>query len=446
MKNIFIIALLLFTLTGCEKLTNVIDQDPPNSLVPENVAVNAAGARNLLNGTYAMLHDQYYYLYSETVPGLLSGSMKSNGFLASVKFADNAVLADQSDVNSIWTAYYKMINQANWVIQLVNKLPEGELSQPEKDALLAQAKALRAMAHFDALRYFGQFYDLNSKLGVIIRTEPVNFTTREIKRSSVAEAYNLILSDLDFAVSKAPDFTKPIFISKTAAKALKARVLLFKGDYLQAANLANEVITDGKRSLSVPFSKGFSDGFNSSESIFMRATDAVTFTSDRKKFTYGSRHAIASPWLQGMMAGDPRVASTYLASNSSILKTNNTAFSAPTYFIRLAEMYLIKAEGLARSGAPLADAKAALEVIISRAYGKPSFSLATTHEELLNDIFKETIRELCFENGSDWFATIRFEKIKTLKPKVTSSDQYILPIPESELLGNALFGVQNPGY
>ena len=447
MKNIFLISFLIILLTGCKKLTDVIDRNPPNNLVPENVAHTAEGARNLLNGAYAMLHDQYYYMHiSEMIPATMSGYMARNGFLVNLQFRDNNVQPDLADVNNSWIAIYKLINQANWVIQLVEELPEGEMSQAEKNSITAQARALRAMGHFDALRFFGQYYDVNSAFGVIIRTEPVNFTTRYIARSTVAEVYEQVLSDLDFAIQNGPAFSKPIFMSGLAAKALKARVLLFKGEYAAAATTADEVISSNARSLSPTYDKVFSDGFNSSEMIFMRATDEVTFTLDRKKFTYGSRHGIASPLFKNLMAGDPRIAATYSPANSAILKVNNATFFSPTYFLRLSQMYLIKAEALARSGAALDEAKAPLLVVRSRAFGSPQTSAAATMDELLDEIYKEIVKELAFENGSEWFAAIRFNKIMTIKPTVTSQDQFILPIPEAEIQGNALFGVQNPGY
>ena len=447
MKNIFLISFLIILLTGCKKLTDVIDRNPPNNLVPENVAHTAEGARNLLNGAYAMLHDQYYYMHiSEMIPATMSGYMARNGFLVNLQFRDNNVQPDLADVNNSWIAIYKLINQANWVIQLVEELPEGEMSQAEKNSITAQARALRAMGHFDALRFFGQYYDVNSAFGVIIRTEPVNFTTRYIARSTVAEVYEQVLSDLDFAIQNGPAFSKPIFMSGLAAKALKARVLLFKGEYAAAAATADEVISSNARSLSPTYDKVFSDGFNSSEMIFMRATDEVTFTLDRKKFTYGSRHGIASPLFKNLMAGDPRIAATYSPANSAILKVNNDTFFSPTYFLRLSQMYLIKAEALARSGAALDEAKAPLLVVRSRAFGSPQTSAAATMDELLDEIYKEIVKELAFENGSEWFAAIRFNKIMTIKPTVTSQDQFILPIPEAEIQGNALFGVQNPGY
>lgn len=448
MKRFFIIILAAFLFSGCSKLTDVLEVTPPNNLTPENVAPNRDGLLKLLNGAYAQLHNQYYYQHIEFVPGALAGTMQRGTGIAfpDLQYQDNNLNATMGNVNNLWSAFYKMINQANWVLKLIERLPAGEITEIEKEEVIAQARGLRGMATFDALRFFGQFYDVSSPYGVLVRTEVVDFTNRHLQRSTVADTYAQIFADLDAAIEKAPDFTKSIYFSKTSAKAFKARAMLYKGEYAAAAQLADEVINDGKRTLSPTFAAVFSSGFASTEMIFMRATDAVTYVADRKKLTYSSGSTFVTPWLKTFMTGDPRAPLSYNATNNYVLKVNNTTFFGPTYFMRLAEMYLIKAEGLVRSGAPLADAKLPLQAVRSRAFGTPQVSSATTSEALLNEIHAEIIKELCFENGSDWFANTRFGKIMGIKPKVTSVNQYILPIPESETLSNTLFGPQNPGY
>jgi starch-binding outer membrane protein, SusD/RagB family len=444
MKIIFYF-IFIISLFGCKKLTNVIDREPPNNLVPENVVNNVQDARNLLNGAYAMLNDQYYYLsLPEKIPALMAGT--SSLRTGSSQFQLNAVLPDLAELNSCWVALYKLINQANWVIKLVAALPNTEITDAERQSIIGQALALRAMGHFDALRFYGQHFDVNSKYGVVILTEPSNFTTRHVKRSTVAEVYNQILTDLDAAIEKAPVFSKSIYMSKTAAKALKARVLLHKGDYTAAATVADDVIVTGGRTLSPTYARVFSDGFAATDMIFMRGTDTVSYTADRKKFTYGNLANVASTWFKTLMTGDPRIAATYTAATGLILKVNNVTFFATTYYIRLAEVYLIKAEALARSGAALTDAKAPLLTVKTRAYGTAQTSPATTIDQLLDEIFNEYIKELAFENGTELTAAIRFNKLKTIKPSVLNVNQYILPIPETELSGNNLFGEQNPGY
>lgn len=438
----------ILCLASCSKLTDVLHVEPPNNLDQDNVVKDAAGARALVNGVYAQFHNQYYHMHTEMVPALLTGTMDRGTAAVNLQFITNEVSPTLTDVANMWTAFYSLANHANWAIKLVGELPDSELPGTEKAELIAQAHGLRAMAHFDALRFFGQFYDLNSTYGVVVRDEPSDYTNRFKRRGTVAEVYRLILDDLDEAILNGPDFEKPVLFSKTAAKALKARVLLYRGEYAGAAALAGEVIREETRSLSPTFAEVFSTGFNSTEMILMRATDAVTAaaTTDRKRFTYTNLAAIAGDLSKDLLEGDPRQAVTYNQANNQILKVDNQTFHRPTYFIRLAEMYLIQAEGLARSGAPLEEAKAPLETLVSRALGTPYTSPAADAGALLDEIYEEIIRELCFENGSDWFASLRFGKIREVKPTVISESQYVLPVPESEVHNNILFGRQNPDY
>ncbi|TRX61819.1 RagB/SusD family nutrient uptake outer membrane protein [Fulvivirga sp. M361] len=451
MKHIYIILIIILTITGCG-LTDVLDNEPPNNLVPENVVNDVSGAENLLNGAYATLNEQGYYLHTEYTPGLLSGSMEIRTTIGDAQLEQNAVETDNSvTLPTLWGVFYEMINAANNVIDLVPELDDNLFLNGRKEEIIGEAHFLRAMAHFDALRYFGQFYDLNSALGVITRTEPSDFVTRNLGRSSVRDVYELIIEDLDVAINQSPDLTVPYYSSKTSAKALKARVRLYMGEYAEAAVLADEVIEEGLVSLSSTFADVFDDGITSDEMIFMRYRDDVNFNSallNRKRFQYGFRWYQAGEWLVDLMGTDPRAGETYSLSNLSIQKVYNIDTYNPTYYIRLAEMYLIKSEGLARSGASLEEAKAPLEEIRSRAFGSPQISAATTIPELLDEIYTEIVLELSFEHGAEWFAGIRFDKIIDNKPTVTSIDQYILPIPQSEIDANGALSIgdQNPGY
>jgi hypothetical protein len=446
MKKILLYITILLMATSCE-LTDVINQNPPNHLVPENVLQNEGDASALLNGVYSTIisySSAHYYMYSELIPSGMSGSMSTIGTgSANTQFTTNTLLFDNSNVNSYWTILYQTVNGANNVISLVSLLPDALFELKSKSELIGEAHFLRAMATFDLLRYFGEFYDINSRYGIIIRTEPVNFVTRDKARSTVADSYTQILSDLDYAIANAPDFSVTYRGSKTAAKALKARVLLFMGRYADAATMANEVITENKRSLETSFANVFNKGLTSNEMILMTHRHSASDTEDnnRKRF-YAGRPG--TTWLPSYMAGDPRTSVSY--SGTTILKTNHTATFRPTYFIRLAEMYLIKAEALAFSGATLENIKQPLNVIRQRA-GIGSSS-ATTLDAVKNDIFAEYVRELVFENGSEWFAAIRFGKIMQLKPSITSIHQFILPIPESEIAGNGALSNsdQNQGY
>ncbi|VAW13712.1 Cell surface glycan-binding lipoprotein, utilization system for glycans and polysaccharides (PUL), SusD family, partial [hydrothermal vent metagenome] len=427
--------------------TDVLDNDPPNNLVPENVVQNEDDAKALLNGVYGAIiprESWAYYLFTEMIPSTLIGSMSGRIGWLFPRFDNNDIFSNDGTVEAYWLIFYEVIDHANNVIKVIDELPDTEFSGNTKAEIIGEAHFLRAMATFDALRYFGQFYDLNSNLGIILRTEPANFATRDKPRSTVAESYTQIMSDLDFAIANAPDFSVTYRASKTAAKALKAKVLLFQGKHATAAALAKEVINERTRSLESDFVAVFDNGLNSSEMILMthRDEDSDDDQLNIKRLFYAA--TTGTTWFPALMAGDPREAFTY--DGATILKVNHEDTFRPTYFMRLAEMYLIQAEGLAFSGADLTTSKAPLDIIRNRA--GIGDSPALTIDELKDDIFNEIARELAFENGSEWFAAIRFDKAMTLKPEIISVNQYILPIPEEEIIGNGALTLadQNPGY
>lgn len=446
MKKIIIIFTLATIIQSCT-LADSINQDPPNNLVPENVVKNEEDARALLNGVYSQIisyTNAYYYMYSETIPSALMGTMsRAGGSTDDAEFFDNKVESRNSSVKSYWLIMYTVMDAANTAISKTSELNDDQITPQAKREIIGEAKFLRAMATFDALRYFGQFYDLDSQLGVIVRTKPVNFTTRSKKRSTVRQTYSQILEDLNSAIENAPAFTISYKGSKLAAKALKAKVLLFMEEYEAAAQVANEVITSGARSLEPNFADVFDTGITSSEPIFMTFRDASSDTEEnnRKRF-YAGR--VGEGWFTQLMEEDPRKEATY--NEDVVLKTNNETSFRPTFFLRLSEMYLIKAEATLRATNSVEQSKLALNIINERAGLAPS--TATSVEQLKDELFEAYIKELAFENGADWFAGIRFDKAKELKENLSSKDQYILPLPISEIEGNEELTLadQNPGY
>lgn len=442
---IYIITICLFA--SCE-LVEVLENDPPNNLVAENVVESEADARALLNGIYTTITSRVndkYYLYSELIPSTLIGSMSSSGTGPSNSgFANNSVEFDNPHIKDYWTMFYKTMDIANNTIEQTTQLSDELISETSRREIIGEARYLRAMSTFDALRYYGQFFNKNSDLGIVLRTEPSNFVNRDKSRNTVLESYMQILSDLDAAILDAPNYSISYRASKTAAKALKSKVFLYMEEYALAAALADEVINEGTTSLAPDFETVFSQGLNSQEMILMTYRDENSDAEDNNRKRFYSGRTSSTSWFANLMDNDPRKPFTF--DGIEVLKTNNLETFRPTYFLRLAEMYLIKAEGLAFSGATLQEASAPLNIIRNRAgIGNTP---ATNIAELKNDIFNEIARELAFENGSEWFAAIRFNKAMTLKTTITTVNQYILPIPEEEINGNGALTLanQNPGY
>ena len=117
------------------------------------------------------------------------------------------------------------------------------------------------------------------------------------------------------------------------------------------------------------------------------------------------------------------------------------------HLIRLADIYLMKAEALLRSGGSNAEATSLLNAVRSRAWGNDSQNYA---EATLQNIALERKLELAWEAWSRQDC-IRFKTFQNARfwKEVTATNQsphlLIFPIPRTALESNRAL-VQNPGY
>jgi len=462
-KNIGIAVLLSAVFTGCN-LTNVTDVLPENQLFEQEAITTVNQAQGALYGAYGILKAgsefSVYAPAGATLLGLTSmpGASAGSGELS---YFENNVSSSNSNAEAFYTQAYKLLNNANHIIQKTTLLSSPD---PRKNEIIAEAKFLRALSHFYLLRLFGQFYNMDSKYGVVVKTEPVTAVERAT-RNSVKETYELIFSDLDYAIENGPVFTNTFYASRIAAKALKAKVLLYAKQYQEAATLAKEVITADPAKLKLE--KDYIDifrkkivgviGNSSAEVIFQTPFDDK---QDRNNKAYQFRaFYIPSDYYVNLMKGDNRdsvaitiVVSTGLPRNN---KFNGSTFNGQTltadteYFLRLDETYLILAEAAARSNPDLSIARDAVNMIRKRA----DMPETTTNAKaaLLEEIRIEKIKELGGESGEEWFDLVRYAtegnlKVSDFKSGVVTETRYILPIPFETVRLNSGLVEQNPGY
>ena len=114
--------------------------------------------------------------------------------------------------------------------------------------------------------------------------------------------------------------------------------------------------------------------------------------------------------------------------------------------MRLAEIYLIRAEARAQLGT-LSGAQTDLNAVRQRANLPPT--TASSQEALLDAIATETLHEFFTEQGTRWFNLVRTSKasetLQPIKPAWQPTD-VLLPVPQAELLANPNLQPQNPGY
>ncbi|NHN25297.1 RagB/SusD family nutrient uptake outer membrane protein [Flavobacterium jejuense] len=454
----YLIAILLFiSLISCE-LTDIDKIEPDYKIDPELNFSNAHNSEQALVGLYnKTLLSQGISLYNDSDHSRMSveliSSFGASQFDLNLLNPNAATLLHYSDP-------YIAINTANYVIKGVSAMDDDLFAGNRKAEILGEARFLRSFSFFRLLRSYGQHWDRNSDYGIVIHTEPNNEIIIK-PRSNVQETYNQILLDLDFAIANAPSFSTAVYVSKEAAQAFKARVLLYYGGnaaYTEAANLCDAVINSGNFSWEVSYADIFTKTYSSSESILVNHWDGSERSNGNIKPIFYTIFYKVSPYYRNLMPiNDPR-RPFVIAPGNTVGKYKNSNIpgvfgSSATFYMRLAEVYLIKAECLARNGGSLTDAQSALDEVRARV-GLPS-TAAPNINQLLADIRKEKLLDLAFEDAEPWFDLVRYHilgdiNISNFKPTIDVAtngvSQFILPIPPSSLrLSNGVV-VQNPGY
>jgi hypothetical protein len=359
-----------------------------------------------------------------------------------------------SEIYQVWANSYHSINAVNIVLNKIDVLTGDEKTQIE-----GEAKFLRALAYYYLVNLYATPYsagNVATSPGVPLILEPVTgyIPDRDkLPRASVEAVYTQIVNDLKDGAAKMPLSNPNFRANKYAALALLSRVYLSQARYPEAATAANDVIESGEFTLVSTFDKAFNNASNSTEDIFaiQQSSQSNSGTSNFGMTTFYSGDPIGRGEIQitnahiaKYAAGDTRKTFFYAGSSISGQNGNMTAKWRDLYraipVIRLAEMYLTRAEANYRKGgaptgpnSPLDD----VNEIRNRANLADLGSIANA-----DVIVRERYFELAFEG--ERFFTVKRLKITTGGLSYDDPKK-ILPIPQRELdLGNAL--PQNTGY
>jgi hypothetical protein len=448
-RLILIIVTLISALfqTSCE----LLDPKPTNAITSADAIKDQNGVNKAIIGCYSALQYSTYYGRNYVVMGdITTNNLVWTGTSPDYnQINNNSILADNLIVRDIWSAIYDAINRVNNVITI---LPDISMSQSSKDNAYGECYFLRALSHYNLVRLWG---------AVPIKTIPTtgNLAELQVPRDPVDAVYKQVISDLTQADAKLPDENAIGRATKAAAKALLARVYLnrynlFKdaADLDKAIDFSAQLISSTKFSMVNDFNNLFNPEANT-ESIF-----EITFNAQ-------DPNSFAVYYFTKLLAGRYEFAPTDTLINSfepnDLRKTSCIAFDAAgspygykyrdmvtgsdrVYLFRLAEMYLIRAEANTYKQAPIAEIQSDINVIRKRA--GLSDTDASTYAALFLAIEKECKHEFAFE-GHRWFDLTRTDRAIWVLPNIISKNQYLFPIPQSELQTNTNPGmVQNPGY
>ena len=439
MRKLFILFIALLPMASCD----VLDVES-QSAIPEEKAINdKAGVEKGILGAYTSFQalgyfGRSYIIFSDLAADNLEHSVDGTA-QNYAQIDNNAVLPENDAVSAIWDSGYEGINIANNVIERVPDMTD--MTEEEINAALGELYFIRAFNHFSLMNWFGP---------IPVKIEPtVGATNLDAPRDPVNKVFDQIISDLVFAEQHLGAGAVKSRASKFAATALLARVYLYKGDWANAKVKATSVIENGGYDL-LDYADVFVD--ESAESIF-----EIDFTEiNRNRIaeynfpkTLNGRREVAptASILAAYETGDARYAASIDFSGvlAYPIKYDDLSLGADNVIIlRLAEMYLIRAEAELKLQGSIGAIQDDLNVVRTRA--KLPDTSANTFDELTRAIERERRVEFAFE-GHRWFDLVRTGRAVEVLLTVNNPNQTRWPIPLSEIVTNKSSGMeQNPGY
>jgi starch-binding outer membrane protein, SusD/RagB family len=242
-------ALALVAFTGCKKQ---LDVDPKQSILTNEIFSSRDNINASITGVYARLKNPR--LYGRDLLAV-SEALSENGQAT----GKSGRLINEAA--NVFGAHFVNFQQNYFAIAEINTLLNGlpsvnlvpAISVAERNSWLAQLYFLRALCYHDLART----YCYEPGIGVagqdrgglpIVLTTPLDVAgaiANLPSRPSVDSMYRRIYMDLDSSIAKLPAVSASFnqaLVNPLAARALYARVALYRRDYTKAADMANQVL------------------------------------------------------------------------------------------------------------------------------------------------------------------------------------------------------------
>jgi hypothetical protein len=427
-KKISVFMLCSVMATSCKK--DFLETFPTDQVAQTTVFETITNAKLAVNGMYRIL---YLQISNQSQDGHTAMMLNIDAMGEDLVWSGNTYAyhkpalrwVDHRSASSALTLYpfklyYRLISNANMIIDNVVNI---EGAEADKNIIMGEALAMRAWSHFQMVQLYGKRYEKGKDntqpaIPIVISTDGV-----DQPRSSVEAVYKQINADLDQAISLLGANAKvaKTHINLNVAKGFKARVALTMQDWDTAVKYAKEAKSTGQLMTGTEYVDNFTtldnkewmwgmnqladqtpaygsfysyiagnynSSFNKVEPKMINSIiyNKLTATDIRKKL-----------WWDGTAAnkqyfGTIDASTNAIASGAAVVKYMNRKFMVPDVgnragdipLMRTAEMILIEAEALARSGKDTEAATALYTLAFNR---DPQYKLSTkTGDDLIEEI------------------------------------------------------------
>lgn len=470
-KYILSLFMVLGLLGSCSKF---IDVEPTHSIDGDFYFNSLDDVEAALIGAYAQMKSSNWFGDDTnpflTLPDIISDNFRETN-VSLANFTDHvnwSVVENDTRVANVWVAGYGVILRANIVLERVDQFA-GE-DQLRVNRIKAQAYAIRAMTHFDLMRYFVDNYDRNATTPGIPYVTTFDIQAKP-GRGTVRESYDRIYEDVQMANSLFANIDQPInpsgraYIDEFVVKAFMARMSLYNHNYEDAITYATDIINNFPLADRSRYPGIWTDAnldeviwsytFNTIQdgrigsTIYFVPNDRLSFAvSADLQAEYDEDNDIRFESFIDTV-GTPDLFIKYLAKTAQL---GNPDGVVNFKVFRTSEMYLIRAEAHIRKaspdeGAALADLNALRAARID-GFVNGSESGAALEAAIALERRKELLGEghRFFDLKRTTRTINRFNCTGNYCELLPGSRAWTWPIPDGEMRANPNIGDQNPGY
>lgn len=486
MRNIFktsiVLGLILLT-GGCSK--ELLDPVPKTSLSDLSVFDTKERVEAQVNGMYAKMKvgdflGGRYFVYNDVRDDQFIPT--SSNLVVCYATWSHSVVSSTNEIQNLWGAVYTAINAINvfndnleeyWTS---GKL-DGIITEAEKNQYKSEALTLRAICYFDLLQLYAKPYNMGSGAnpGLPLRLKGMKTAEEnDLVRSTVAEVYAQILSDLDDAESLSvsdygTDILNTTRIHRNTIIAFKTRVYMHMQNWSSVKTESQKIVSSSApftatsgvaNALNATYAGLFAEPYTSAESIF-----SMPFTSTDQP---GSQNGL--PWYYAPASSESyflvkAAGSAYANMNDADARKQMLITSGDNTFIgkftdittqanyapiiRYAEVILNYAEAIVRADNAVSQAAVdLLNAVRTRSYPAGTYTLASFPDvqAFIDAILMERNIEFLGE-GIRNFDLMRLGlaipakdggTMGSISSILPTGSTYIWPIPNTELSQNKL--------
>ena len=420
-------ALFIAIIALAASCSGMLDLYPHSAVAPE--AITGDDVPQLRVGMYWEVQELPGRT-SYIIEDMLGGNLTQKNSTSTIALINSILNAQSEIVKDAWQGAYKALYQVNNVHSVAERLPESDL----RNQVLGEACYFRAYIYIQLVTRWGDV--------PLLTTNTVN----DVPRTPAADVWDQIIKDLDAAAGLLGDGSDVYYVSRNAARALKARALLYLGRKEEAAAIADEIIALPRYSLD-DFDVIFRGG-GDKETIFAfkcATLDGSAIGLSNLFYSYnhpnkGNYSYMPAPDVMTLFNDSDKrkeISVTTLDGLNFINKYPSGQTGTDPFIVsRLAEMYLISAEAKGVDGGLGLLNELRVKRGLTEVY-------PMTERAFQDAVMLERRREFVAEN-------IRFTDLvrtgRAVEELGIQDYQQLLPIPESEMQNNSLLRPQNLNY